>query len=219
MAIRSSVLTKIPNLDHGFGTANEPLPAQFEKYWSSSKPIHQQVHGVKNSEVKKKGQLCGQVDALYTAFSQLPVGVMTADCVPILLSNREGLKVAAVHSGWRGTMGHIVRELWSTLSLEGEIADQWVAAIGPAIGPCCYEVSEELVQRFQHEFLDFGKDTVSPRSRVLDLPSIIEKELKIIGVSTIEVIRVCTFCSTNPVMNSYRKSKSGARQWSVIMKT
>lgn len=219
MIVESAILSKIPNLNHGFGTASEPLPSQFKKHWSDFGPVFQQVHGVKSIEVREKKQICGEVDALYTSVSQLPIGVVTADCVPILLSSREGSRVAAVHSGWRGTLSHILRELWTTLSREGEVAHQWVAAVGPAIGPCCYQVSEDLVQAFQNEFLDFGKETVSPQPRMLDLPSIIEKELKKMGFPVIEVIRICTYCSTNPVLNSYRKSGSGVRQWSLIMKT
>src|SRR5262249_61845186 len=80
------------------------------------------------------------------------VGIRPADRVPLLLSEGAGTRVAAVHSGWRGTEARIAARAVEVLGRSGSGADRLRAAIGPCIGPCCYEVSEELAGRFEALF-------------------------------------------------------------------
>lgn len=226
MVIKSSILSKVPGISHGFGTRDEPIPSIFlqtgKESWDLALPKWKQVHGSEIARVEKPGQECGEVDALMTRQKQIPLSVVTADCVPILLAHREGHFVAAVHAGWRGARARILKKLWKKLQEEeGQDPRDWVAAIGPAIGPCCYEVSPELAEDFKKEFSDLPQVQSVPRSRMLDLPTLQLEELKKIGLFEVECLRTCTKCTQGPeqpAFYSYRREGTGVRQWSVIMR-
>ena len=213
--MKSQLLTTIPGIAHGFGTRLEELPAEFQAAWTEKKAIWKQTHGVSCARIESPGQLCGDADALYSRAQDIPVAVMTADCVPVLLAKKDGSYVAAIHAGWRGTRAHILSELWKKLEKEGEKAENWAAAIGPSIGPCCYEVSEELAEDFLKEF---GALAV-PTHRHLDLPAINQAELHKIGIQEVDLLRACTKCTMQDGdfrFHSYRREGGGTRQWSVI---
>lgn len=217
--VQSEVLNRLPGIVHGFGTQLEPIPSPFLPLWHSHRPSHKQVHQVGIAKVERPNQELGEVDGLFSHEQSIPIGVMTADCVPILLANKSGKVVAAVHAGWRGTRAGIIRALWNQLQAEGETPENWVATIGPAIGPCCYEVSTELAEDFLAHFSDFPAHRVSPKPRMLDLPAINAEELRRIGLNEIEILRHCTRCSDHPHFHSYRREGGGTRQWSVIMRS
>jgi YfiH family protein len=226
MFLTSNVLSVIPGIIHGFGTASEPVPAPFLPIWQATQPGKQQVHGIEIAEVTYPLQDCGRVDGLVTGVAGIPISVVTADCVPVLLARKSGGLVAAIHAGWRGTKGGILRALWSRLRAKGENPKNWVAAIGPAIGPCCYEVSAELAEDFVRCFPSISSERILARPRMLDLAAINQSELQSIGLSEIDVIRSCTRCSVEadgtPTFRSFRREKaagvqSSARQWSIVM--
>jgi YfiH family protein len=219
MYLKSELLESIPGVIHGFGSLDEPIPSVFSAHWDPMKPQWKQVHGVSIACVTESTQSCGEVDSLYTEVPKLPIAVVTADCVPVLLAHQSGQWVAAVHAGWRGTRAHILQELWKKLESIGHKPSEWVAAIGPCIGPCCYQVSEELAHDFEKEFASLGKNVAVPRSRILDLPAINAGELKQIGIQKVDVLGVCTLCSTQPRFHSFRREGGGTRQYSMIMKT
>ena len=108
--------------------------------------LAEQVHGTIVAR-GRPGQV-PEADALWTDAAGTWVGIRTADCVPLLLSSEDGNRVAAVHSGWRGTVGRIAEEAVATLAREGVAPASLRAAIGPSIGACCYEVSDDLALRF-----------------------------------------------------------------------
>ena len=110
-----------------------------------------QVHGAA-VRVVRAGDLDAPVpdaDALITNVPGLAVAVVAADCVPVLLADPRTGAVAAVHAGWRGTAANVVGATVATLTQEFDARpDTLVAAIGPSIGACCYEVGEELLAAF-----------------------------------------------------------------------
>jgi len=219
MFLKSALLYQVPGIVHGFGTRIEPVPAPFLPDWESQRPRWKQVHGTNCVEVKTPAQACGDVDAVFSDQTGIPIPVMTADCVPILLAHKEGKRVAAVHAGWRGTRARILANLWKALQERGESPENWVAAIGPSIGPCCYEVSPELADDFAKEFRDYGEDLAVPTFRHLDLPLINAEQLKEIGLEKVDLIRACTRCSlqgAEPKFHSFRREGSGTRQFSII---
>ena len=223
MFVKSKVLEKIPGVIHAFGTKEEPVAAPFREKFQTCAPSWSQIHGIEVAHVIKEAQDCGNVDALYTEKIGVPIGVKTADCVPILLAEKSGKKIAAIHAGWKGTHGRILHHLWEKLAAEGELAENWVAAIGPAIGPCCYEVGEDLQKDFLVKFKAMDPKKVSPRPKYLDLPSINEWELKKLGFGKVEVLRLCTRCSQSPRFHSYRRQKEEGnegqvRQYSLILR-
>ena len=94
-----------------------------------------------------------QADAAISSQAGLFLGVQTADCVPILLADPRRHVVAAVHAGWRGTLARIVVKTLGRMRLEfGTNPEDVLAALGPAIGPCCYEVGPEVAQAFLGQF-------------------------------------------------------------------
>ena len=218
MILESELLKKITGITHGFGTRSEPIPKVFLAQWDTQRPTWQQVHGVNAVEVAEPKQSCGEADALYSRQPGIPIAIMTADCVPILLARASGGAVAAVHAGWRGTEARILTFLWDQLRAQGEKPADWVAAIGPAIGPCCYEVSEDLARSFSEKFGKHPGAVPSPRH--LDLPAINAAELRSLGMKDVEILRHCTRCSgsdADPTFFSYRREGKGTRQWSGMM--
>jgi YfiH family protein len=96
-----------------------------------------------------------KADALITATRGLLLAVQTADCVPILLADRRKRVVAAVHAGWRGTLARIAAKVIGRMNMEfGTRAEDVIAAIGPAIAQCSYEVGSEVAQKFAAQFPD-----------------------------------------------------------------
>lgn len=220
MHLKSALLEKIPDITHAFGSWSEPVPAPYQARWEAARARWKQVHKTDVCELSKVAQECGAVDALFSYERGLLVAIMHADCTPILLARKDGGAVAAVHAGWRGTRSHILRATWQALAARGENARDWVATIGPTIGPCCYEVSEEIAQDFEREFSGMGKSLAVPRYRFLDLPAINAAELHALGLPEVEVLRACTRCSFDssggPLYCSYRRDQSKTRQYSVI---
>jgi len=100
------------------------------------------------------GELC-KGDASFTNVPGLLLGVQTADCVPILLIDPKKRGVAAIHAGWRGTLARIAEKTIGEMRMRfGSNPADIVAALGPAIGGCCYEVGTELVSEFTSQFAD-----------------------------------------------------------------
>jgi len=135
--------------------------------------------------------LAGEADALVTAEKDLCLSVAVADCVPVALVGEH--EVGMVHSGWRGTL----------VGVSGKAAQELVgsgtrAYIGPSIRRCCYEVSEELAQRFAAEF---GDEVVS--GRYLSLQDSIRIDLERHGVEVYD-LGLCSGCNPD-LFYSHRK--------------
>lgn len=137
-----------------------------------------------------------EVDAHATAKPGLAPLVMVADCLPIAVSGPGG--VAMVHGGWRGLAGGIV-----ATATEPVRAD--VAAIGPGIGPCCYEVGEEVLA----EFADLEGVAVG---RMLDLTAVATRLLERSGVQEIDASGLCTSCNPELLFSHRRDGERTGRQ-------
>ena len=97
-------------------------------------------------------ELCS-ADASISNTANLLLGIQTADCVPILLLDPKKRGVAAVHAGWRGTLQRIVEKTIGRMKMEFKTAaSDLLAAVGPAIGGCCYEVGTEVAAAFHSQF-------------------------------------------------------------------
>jgi YfiH family protein len=132
------------------------------------------------------------VDAHATDQPGLAPLVMTADCLPVALAGPGG--VAMAHGGWRGLAGGILQRAAKAVEATG-------AAIGPGIGPCCYEVGDEVLA----EFSDI--DGVA-EGRMLDLPAVARALLERAGVTDVDASDLCTKC--NPEL-FYSHRRDGAR--------
>jgi polyphenol oxidase len=94
-----------------------------------------------------------QGDALFTRERGVLLVVQTADCVPILLADTRHRAIAAIHAGWRGTLHRIAEKTLGRMQMElGTRPEDVIAALGPGIGQCCYEVGAEVAKEFQAQF-------------------------------------------------------------------
>jgi YfiH family protein len=191
-----------------------------------------------------------KADALMTRLPGLLLGVQTADCVPILLVDTRQHAVAAIHAGWRGTLARIAVKTLGRMRMEfGTRARDVVAALGPAIGRCCYEVGPEVAQAFATQFpaaadwfdgpfeqLAHGEEPlwlpwltmmppghVPPPPRVqLDLRASNRWQLIDAGVpaARIDVSDLCTACRTD-LLFSYRRegAKTGRMMAGIGIRT
>ncbi|TQI80981.1 YfiH family protein [Serratia fonticola] len=190
----SSLLSAVPGVIHGFGSKSALLPTTLLPY-RSTLPEKKQVHGTRIVDVHQPAQLCGEADGFFTREPGILLSVLTADCLPVIFSRQDGSAIGAVHAGWRGLLDGILEQMAERISLEDHTAN-WVAAIGPAAGACCYEVNEELVTRFQ-QTLPFSPELISPSHRHLDLASIAETKLKALGFAAVDHAGSCTICTPN----------------------
>jgi YfiH family protein len=221
VVLKGKNLSLIKGVNHAFGTMSEPIPSEFLLQWPEA-PIKRQVHGVLIAVLSTKSQNCGEVDGLFTGHPGLLVPILSGDCVPVLMARQDGQAVAGYHAGWRGTLSGMASQLASFLKNENQDLKEWVACVGPAIGPCCYEISPEIAERFLKTFLHIDATRFLPRPRYLDIGAINESELHRLGFGEVERIPICTMCSVaydpqkSPLFNSYRRQGPGHLQYSVI---
>lgn len=143
-------------------------------------------------------------DGLWTDEPGLPILAMSADCLPIVLvrTGMEKPAVAVLHAGWKGLLAGIV-ESGATALGNGTLT----AAIGPGIGPCCYEVGEEVAAPFRERF---GDDVV--RERRLDLWTSAERALQAAGVGRVDRFDRCTACEPETFFSHRRDAGRTGRQ-------
>ena len=117
------------------------------------KQIHSDVIHAVGGDALPMGAEAHQGDALITNVRGILLTVQTADCIPILLADTKNKAVAAIHSGWRGTAQRISEKTLGRMRMEyGTQPEHVIAAIGPGIGACCYEVGHEVAQEFAAKF-------------------------------------------------------------------
>ena len=157
--------------------------------------VHQ-VHGGVVLEAEGPGSL-GKADSIYTSRSGLPIAAFTADCLAVVLEADRGVGIA--HAGWRGVAAGVVDNLRATMEAAG-----WNllrSAIGPGIGPCCFEVGPEVAARFPANVSTTTWGTTS-----VDLAGAVASRLGGLEVWSAEA---CTRCSDE--FFSHRRDATPAR--------
>ncbi len=181
-------------------------------------------------------------DASITNKKGLLLGVQTADCVPILLVDVKKRAVAAIHAGWRGTLARIAQKTVGEMRMHfGSKPADILAAIGPAIGACCYEVGTELVTEFNSQFADAedffdelrtGEEPnplqwlnqmppghqPPPKNVRLDLRKANRSQLLAAGLrdANIFVSDLCTACHTELLFSFRKEATNSGRMLSAI---
>lgn len=153
-----------------------------------------------------------QADAIITASKNLPLMVMVADCIPILIHDKNKNVIAAIHAGRNSTFLKIAQITVQKMieNFDCQVKDIEVF-MGPSIQKCCYEVNEELENIVK---TSFGQEFVS--DRYIDLQGINKNLLNEIGIKNIKISDICTKCSNQPYF-SYRKDKNCGRFAGIIM--
>jgi len=155
-----------------------------------------QVHG---NHVVRLPSKDNQADAAYSNVKGHYCAVMTADCVPVLICDKKGTQVAAVHAGWKGLHLNIIQKAVALFSGQ---PSQLMAWIGPAICQRCYEVNRELAQLFSaYSGAIVAGD--KPDKYWLDLPAVAQQQLSQLNVGHIVQSRLCTYCN-NDTFYSHR---------------
>ena len=211
---------------HGFGTKGQPGDKITRQEWRGSEVILReehfplislkQVHGdgirIFQGPAQKISDLWEKEgDAILTPTPRVAIGVFTADCLPLLLFEPEKRIVAVVHAGWRGTAQEVVRKIIEKMIDGFDCCREKIkAALGPCIGPCCYEVDEPVEQTFRRNGLpwDFFSSPRGPGKWLLGLQKANSFILEKAGVNkkNINLIKYCTACRTD-LFFSYRKEK------------
>ncbi len=177
-------------------TLRRVLPAGIEAAWL------RQIHSA--DVVAARPGDNGQGDALVTRRRQLALAVVTADCVPVLLAGGEW--IAAVHAGWRGLAQSILLSALERLRADSDPVTAW---IGPAIGPCCYEVGHDVAEQVRAASGD-GVVRDGQRGRPhLDLVAAAVAQLERRGVADVHAVEACTRCDESRLF-SYRREGPGA---------
>ena len=156
-----------------------------------------QVHGVGVLQASAPGSL-GEGDAVFSTVPMLPMVVATADCLPVILEAEGAAGIA--HAGWRGAAAGVVEALREAMAAAGKAPRR--AAIGPGIGPCCFEVGPEVVDRFG----GFEAETTWGTPSV-DLAAAVASRLDGLAVWRAEA---CTHCGVG--FRSFRKDGTALRQ-------
>jgi YfiH family protein len=215
--------TAIAGLRHGFldraeymrsegwqrplGSRDAPLPLVTAR----------QVHGTR-VVAADPGVPPPEADALAIAGSGFLVGVVTADCAPVLLVSPARRAAVAVHAGWRGAAAGVLEAAVEYLHTElGAAPDTLEAVIGPTIGPCCYEVGDEVRKAFEGRTGRLTAPAWSVRARRLyvDLRAAARLLLAGVAVTTTSLLGPCTACGAG--YSSYRRDGAGAgRQLSFV---
>lgn len=200
----------------GFGTQKNPRPLALNE----DRPRWKQVHGIAVAEVTSPSQECGEVDALWTRLKHYPLAVVTADCVPLLLKRKDERAIGVIHSGWRGTEARILEAFFKALPSDLSDPKEWSVWMGPAIHACCYEVSEELIEKFVNTFSELPRHTIEPVKRKLDLIAVNRALCEKLGLEIKMVHPDCTFCTKEQDGSfryfSYRRGDRQSRQYSMI---
>ena len=167
-----------------------------------------QVHGAHVVTVPRGVSAIGEADAMVTAAPGTALGVMTADCVPILMVAPEQRVLAAVHAGWRGTLAGVTRQaVYHMRHAFGVSGAQLLVALGPAIGGCCYEVSPAIAADLERGWGTMP-DAIHRQGRsnpLVDLRRVNAAILRGVGVedAAITLVGPCTRCAHDDFF-SYR---------------
>ena len=249
--IKSKKLTKIKNLKHGFfnsiggkskniykslncGPGSKDLPSNVkknlqivkEKINKSAKDIFllHQIHSNKFVYIddKYKLKIKPKADAIITNQRNLPIAVLTADCVPILICDNKKNMIASIHAGWKGAYKDIIKKVIKFMIKKGCKPQNITAVIGPCISVKSYEVKQDFIRKFikkdKRNKVFFKK--VNSKN-FFSLNSYIHSQLKGINIKNIEIINKDTFDIKNNFFSARRSNSRNendyGRNISIIM--
>ncbi len=249
--IKSKKLTKIKNLKHGFFNSigghskkiykslncgpgsldnkinvKKNLQIVRKKISNKAKNIFllHQIHSNKFIFIDKKynNRNKPKADAIITDQRNIPIAVLTADCVPILIYDGKTKMIAAIHAGWKGAFKGIVNRVIKFMIKKGCELENITAVIGPSISQKNYEVKEDFKKKFIKKNKNNYKFFKKKKSKLyFDLTSYIYSSLKKIKITNIDVLNIDTFDIKNKFFSARRalklKHNDYGRNISIIM--
>jgi YfiH family protein len=211
-AARVPLLDAVPGLVHGFERrrpqageeTREAARARVQAALDQGRLLLlKQVHGARVERAPWEGR--PEADAAVAAAPGLLVGIETADCLPVLLVDPRRRVVAGAHAGWRGTAAGVAGAAVRALVADGSDPADLLAALGPGIGPCCYEVGEDVRTAFGPAGAAFFRPGTRGRPH-LDVPGANRAQLLAEGLRPAHIAAVdeCTHCRAD-LYHSYRR--------------
>ena len=169
-----------------------------------------QIHSNKfvfiNKNYKKKKKF--KADAIITNQKKLPIGILTADCVPVLLADRDNGVIGAAHAGWRGANGGILESTVNMMCANGATLASIEAVIGPAIAKSSYQVGDDcrdaVVTAHADAMQFFTVDPKAPEKYLFDLPAFTAWQLGRIGLTDYVDLAIDTYDSANNLFSHRR---------------
>ena len=200
---RAERLEQFPWLQHGFGT-------RLSAGWPDAGGLAtaKQIHSDHVLVATQAGQL-GEGDAIISQRPGVTVAIRTADCLPLLIVDPRTRAVAAVHAGWRGVVAEIAPKAVEAMRQQfGSRPEDLEIAIGPGIGPCCFEVGPEVAVQFRAFFPE--RNDLQARAK-LDLVETVSRQLRRNGITMrqISTSGLCSCCGVE-LFESYRRDREGA---------
>jgi YfiH family protein len=178
------------------------------------------VHTLSGGEGKQEG------DAMVTATPGLALGILTADCAPVLLADPEARVIGAAHAGWKGALGGVLEATLEGMEKLGASRERIQAVIGPCISQESYEVGWDFRDRFQEQGLKNRRFFVPSDKEGhyrFDLPGYAAHRLTAAGVGSAAMLGICTYPSQNGYFSFRRTTHAGepdyGRQISAIVLT
>lgn len=222
------MLDSVPGLAHAFSLRNSTPEAILRAAMPAATPLRllRQVHGAavrvvgEGATTKAADGGTPEGDALVTDRTAVAIGVRVADCAPILVCDPVRRGIAAVHAGWRGTVAGVLTATLETLTRRfGASAADLRLAIGPAIGPCCFEVGDEVVDSLLGH--DPGAVTcvrLEGRRRLVDLIEANRRQALAAGVPPAQIrsANLCTACHPELFLSYRREPATAGRMLAFI---
>lgn len=167
----------------------------------------EQVHGTRVVDIDRAAPK-GPADAAVTSQPGRVCAIMTADCLPVLLTDREGRRVGAAHAGWRGLAAGVLDKAVAALGSSPEALLAW---LGPAIGPGAFEVGEDVRQAFRARGTDrLAAFEANDNGRwQADLYALARLELDALGVTEIHGGGFCTYTDSERFFSHRREAPCG----------
>ena len=195
-----------------------PLDDIIKKYHLDNYYELKQIHSdiVINTNDNYRNNTSG--DAIITSKKNIPLVIKTADCIPILLYDKENKVIALVHSGWKGTLNNITSKTVTKMINEfNSKPNNIMVYIYPSIRKCHFEVKDDVYKLFKEKISNTNKYVTKKLNKYyIDLQQIIIDSLHILGINNIYDSGICTYCH-NDKFYSYRYNHTDKRNYLIAM--
>lgn len=207
--VKSNILESIKSINYHFLNVSESLSEKIKSLRSSSFSC-QQIHDI-NLSLITNNKYYQDCDGLVSNKKSV-LEIRSADCMPIFIFAPDSKIIAALHVGWRGLYKGIILKTGKFLNKLDKNINNMLVSVGPHIGVCCYEVSNDLILKFKKKFkLTNSFYEFKNKKYFLNLTKVVEIQFNTIGFSksNIEDTEVCTKC--NLEFASYRRNRTNVR--------
>ena len=215
--VEEDILSNRETLCHLLGISDEHLLMPHQVHLTKIIQIDEPFLSLNASE---RQEALESVDAIMTNLSGVCIGVSTADCIPVLLYDKEKHAVCAIHAGWRGTVKRIVMKAVETMTITyGTHPEQLTAQIGPGISLDSFEVGDEVYEAFVKEGFEMSAISRREEKWHINLPECNRLQLIASGLAphNIKVSTVCTYKQADDYFSARRLGINSGRIFTGIM--